>query len=195
MRIIFLGPPGVGKGMIGQRIHYDIISTGEILREEAKKDTPEAQALKKSNAAGVFAPDKLVISLVKEEIEGKDDFALDGFPRTIKQAIALDKIMNVDKVIYLTAPKTVLMKRILGRVIGEDGTVYHLENHPPPKEAKIIHRSDDSKEVIKKRLEIYKKKTHPLVDFYTTQDKLVKINANRPFEEVVKDVLKIISDK
>jgi len=189
MKIVFLGPPGVGKGMIGQRVHYEVISTSTLLKAEFNKDTPEAKQLRENNSKGILAPDEMVIGLIDKTIEGKDNFILDGFPRTIPQAEALDKITKIDLVIYLTAPQEILIKRLLGRVIGKDGTVYHKEHHPPPADVEIIHRSDDTEEVAMSRQEVYLKQTHPLVEYYKKQGKLFEIDANRPLQHVVDDVL------
>ena len=203
--LIFLGAPGAGKGTQAQRLVKELgyvqISTGDILRANVKEGTELGKEAKKYMDEGKLVPDELIISMVEEklkELEGKD-IILDGFPRTVKQAEALDNLLkklnrNLDVAVLFEVSDDEVIRRITGRRIDpKTGKVYHIEFNPPPENIEVIQREDDKEEVIKKRLEVYHFQTAPLIDYYEKKGKLVKIDASRNPDEVYKDLLKVIS--
>ncbi len=202
--VIFLGPPGAGKGTQAQRLveekGFVQISTGDILREAVKKGTELGKKAKEYMDAGKLVPDDLIISIIKEklkELEGKD-VILDGFPRTIPQAEALDKMLpelgrKVDAVILFSIDDEEVIKRLSGRRIDpKTGKVYHVVYNPPPPGVEVIQREDDKEEVIRKRLEVYHQQTAPLIDYYKKQNKLFVVDASKSPDEVYKEILSVI---
>ncbi|WP_456466037.1 adenylate kinase [Persephonella sp.] len=201
---IFLGPPGAGKGTQAQRLveekDFVQISTGDILREAVKKGTELGKKAKEYMEAGKLVPDEIIIGIIKEklkELEGKD-IILDGFPRTIPQAEALDRMLpevgrKLDGVILFDVPDEEVIKRLSGRRVDpKTGKVYHIIYNPPPEGIEVIQRDDDREEVIKKRLEVYHSQTAPLIEYYKKQNKLQLIDATRPPDEVYKELLSVI---
>ena len=203
--LIFLGAPGAGKGTQAQKLSEDKgfiqVSTGDILRANVKEGTELGKEAKKYMEAGKLVPDELIIAMIEEKLEElKDkDIILDGFPRTVKQAEALEELLNkvgrnLDVVILFDISDEEVIKRITGRRIdSKTGKVYHIEFNPPPEDIEVIQRDDDKEEVVKKRLEVYHSQTAPLIDFYEKKGKLVKIDASKSPDEVYQDLLKIIS--
>ena len=202
--IIFLGPPGAGKGTQAQRLMEEKgfiqISTGDILREAVKKGTELGKKAKEYMDAGKLVPDELIINIIKEklqELKGKD-IILDGFPRTIPQAEALDKMLpelgrKVDAVILFEIPDELVIERLSGRRIDpKTGKVYHIKYNPPPSDVEVIQRDDDKEEVIRKRLEVYHQQTAPLIEYYRNQNKLHVIDASKSPDEVYKEILSVI---
>ncbi|RMD45673.1 MAG: adenylate kinase [Aquificota bacterium] len=202
--IIFLGPPGAGKGTQAQRLveekGFIQISTGDILREAVKNGTELGKKAKKYMDAGKLVPDDLIISIIKEklkELEGKN-VILDGFPRTIPQAEALDNMLpelnrKVDAVILFEIPDNEIIERLSGRRVDpKTGKVYHVKYNPPPKGVEVIQRDDDKEEVIKKRLEVYHQQTAPLIEYYKNQNKLFAVNASKSPDDVYKEILSVI---
>ncbi len=202
--IIFLGPPGAGKGTQAQRLAQEKgfiqISTGDILREAVKNGTELGKKAKEYMDAGKLVPDDLIISIIKEklqELEGKN-IILDGFPRTIPQAEALDKMLpelnrKVDAVILFEVPDELVIERLSGRRIDpKTGKVYHVKYNPPPPDVEVIQRDDDKEEVIRKRLEVYHQQTAPLIEYYKKQNKLHVIDASKSPDEVYKEILSVI---
>lgn len=194
MRIILLGAPGAGKGTQAQFImeHYQIpqISTGDMLRAAVKAGTPLGQKAKEVMDAGQLVSDDIILGLVKERI-ARDDcangFLLDGFPRNIAQAQALaDEGIAIDYVVELDVPDEELVKRLSGRRVHPgSGRVYHIDYAPPKEPGKddetgedLVQREDDQEETVRKRLEVYKEQTQPLVGFY--QDLAAKDEPNAP---------------
>ena len=203
--LIFLGAPGAGKGTQAQKLSEDKgfiqVSTGDILRANVKEGTELGKEAKKYMEAGKLVPDELIIAMIEEKLEElKDkDIILDGFPRTVKQAEALEELLNkvgrnLDVVILFDISDKEVIRRITGRRIDpKTGKVYHIEFNPPPEDIEVIQRDDDKEEVVKKRLEVYHSQTAPLIDFYEKKGKLVKIDASKSPDEVYQDLLKIIS--
>jgi len=201
---IFLGPPGAGKGTQAQRLveekGFVQISTGDILREAVKKGTELGKKAKEYMEAGKLVPDEIIIGIIKDklkELEGRD-IILDGFPRTIPQAEALDRMLpevgrKLDGVILFDVPDEEVIKRLSGRRVDpKTGKVYHIIYNPPPEGIEVIQRDDDREEVIKKRLEVYHSQTAPLIEYYKKQNKLQLIDATRPPDEVYKELLSVI---
>ena len=219
MKKIFLGPPGSGKGTYSSRISPILkiphISTGDLFREHIKNKTEIGKQIKENMDAGKLSSDELTIELVKERLS-KDDckngFILDGFPRTIPQAQALQKITNIDVVSNLIIPEEILIEKACSRRICKNcGDIYNISNinrcgvrMPPmnPKEkgkcdkcgGEIIQRADDNEQTIKDRLEIYKKETQPLIDFYKNLGILKDIKITSPPNEMVPIILEIIKE-
>lgn len=187
MNIIMLGPPGSGKGTQAKRMvdKYGIpqISTGDLLREAVKNGTDLGKEAKKFMDAGKLVPDEVVIGMVKERL-GKDDcgkgFILDGFPRTVPQAEALDQTLEgmgkaIDKVVNVDVPDDEVVARLGGRRTckGGCGAMYHVKFNPPKKEGvcdncggELYQRDDDNEKTIRNRLQVYHDQTSPLRDYY-----------------------------
>jgi adenylate kinase len=205
MQVVLLGPPGVGKGTQGRRLAgergWALISTGDMLRDAIAKQTPLGDAAKKLMDKGLLVPDDVMIGLVRErtlETDAREGFVLDGFPRTVPQADALDAILlersrPVDKVVALTAPDEELVRRLSARwecpecrrvynalsAPSKDGR--HCDDHP---EAELIQRVDDTVQTVRRRLEVYRAQTAPLVDYYRVQGRLVEVDGAETTEKV-----------
>ena len=207
MRIILLGSPGAGKGtqakIITEELSIPHISTGDILRKAIEEKTPLGLKAKKYMDKGYLVPDNLIINLIKERIKREDckkGFLLDGFPRTIPQAQALEEISNIDKVIKLKIENDVAIERLSGRRTCKDcGAMYHVIYLSSRREGicdrcggELIIREDDRKEAILKRLEVYREETRPLIEYYKKQGLLSIIDGGRRKEEVLKDLLSSI---
>ena len=212
MNIVLLGSPGVGKGTYAKRISkiYDIpqISTGDMFREAIKNKTEIGIEAKSYMDKGELVPDEVTIKIVEERLK-KDDckngFMLDGFPRTIAQADALSGISKIDKVLNFIADEDIIIGRLSGRrVCSECGTIFHIKNIPPKVEGicdvcdgKLIQRDDDKPDSVKKRLDVYKNQTAPLIDYYKEKGLLSEIDAGKPIErvdEIISDVKKALDE-
>lgn len=201
MNLILLGAPGAGKGTLAsyliEKIGIPSISTGNILREAIKNNTPLGQQAKDYMDAGQLVPDDLVINLLEERIAKRDcrsGFILDGFPRTIPQAEALDKVAKIDCAMLIDVPYETIEKRMTGRrVCLRCGATYHVEANPPRIAGvcdicgdKLVIRSDDQPEVVKRRHETYRAQTEPLVGYYEKQGKLKRIDGTQGIRETEK---------
>lgn len=189
MRLVIMGPPGAGKGtqaaLIKEAYNIPHISTGDMFREAISNKTALGIEAKKNIDKGMLVPDSITISLVKERLSQSDckkGFLLDGFPRTIAQAQALDEILKelnikLDAVINIDVDFNVLVDRIIGRrVCPKCGASFHIVNQPPKKEgicdacgATLVQRKDDTKETVVTRLDVYTNQTKPLLDYYNKQ--------------------------
>ncbi|MCD6510010.1 MAG: adenylate kinase [Thermoprotei archaeon] len=210
MNIVLLGPPGVGKGTYAGRLseRYGIphISTGDILREEIKRDSELGRKVKKYVERGELVPDSIIIEVIKERLAADDcrkGFILDGFPRTLNQARALDNIVRVDVVFNFVAPKEVIIERLSGRrICRKCGAIYHIRYKPPKKPGvcdicggELYQREDDKPEVIERRLEVYKEQTAPLIDYYSKKGLLVDIDASKEVNEVIAQCERILRER
>lgn len=214
MKIIMLGAPGAGKGTQAKRIAqtYGIphISTGDILRSNIKEGTELGQKAKTYMDKGLLVPDELVVDLVVDRV-GKDDakngYVLDGFPRTIPQAEALDKALDgigekVDFAIDVDVPDENIINRMGGRrACVSCGATYHLVYAPTRKEgicdscgSELILRDDDKPETVKKRLDVYHDQTQPLIDFYSGKGILKSVDGTKDMEEVFEDIKSILGE-
>ncbi len=208
MNLILLGAPGAGKGTQAEVIcnakGIPAISTGNMLREAVKNGTECGLAAKSFMDAGALVPDDVVIGILKERIAQEDcqnGFILDGFPRTVPQAVALDRMgVKIDKVIEIYVPDTTIAKRLGGRRVCEGcGASYHVDFKPTKVEgvcdgcgAKVVVRKDDEPATVLDRLKVYHEKTAPLKDFYQTQGKLVTVVGQEEVSETSKLTLEAL---
>lgn len=197
MKVILLGAPGAGKGTQAVRLakRYNIphISTGDIFRSNIKERTPIGIVAKSYIDKGQLVPDEVTIQIVKERLE-KDDckngYLLDGFPRTVSQAEALDGFSEIDSVVNIDVPLHKLMRRITGRrVCGKCGESYHIDYLDGSTscrkcDGELIQRADDNEETVGKRLEVYEKQTAPLIDHYKSKGKLIEVDGDGDIDSV-----------
>lgn len=193
MKMVFLGPPGAGKGtlaaMASKKLGVPHISTGDLFRAAIKNETELGKKVKSILAEGSLVPDDLTISLVKERLslaDARNGWILDGFPRTVVQAEALQSIDKVDLVVNFDVQDEMILFRLTGRRVCRDcGKIYHISNMPPAKEGvcdacggQLYTRSDDHEESIKTRLAAYRDQTEPLIRWYGNLDRLVTIDGS-----------------
>lgn len=207
MKLIFLGPPGAGKGtqaeLLAQRLNIPHISTGDIFRENIKNDTGLGKKAAEYSSKGLLVPDEVTNAMVKKRLEKKDcssGYILDGYPRTINQAKFLSTIQVIDNVINFVLSDNEIIKRITGRrTCVNCGAIYHLIYKKPQKDeicdmcsSVLVQREDEKPKVVKKRLEVYKNQTEPLVNYYSAKKILINIDASQSIEEVSSKVQKNI---
>ncbi|MDD3242296.1 MAG: adenylate kinase [Eubacteriales bacterium] len=207
MNLVFLGPPGAGKGTQAARISqtYDIphISTGAMLREAIANQTPLGIQAKATIERGELVSDEIVIGIVKERLAQADcakGYLLDGFPRTVPQAEALDQFSHVEAAVNVDVPAQVIIDRIAGRrmcqVCGEALHVDLLKGSDtcPKCGGKMVQRDDDKPETVRNRLDVYEKQTKPLIDYYRRQNALLDVNGNQPIDEVQADIRRALEE-
>ncbi|HDU1433834.1 TPA: adenylate kinase [Staphylococcus pseudintermedius] len=212
MNIILMGLPGAGKGTQASEIikKYPIphISTGDMFRKAIKDETELGKEAKSYMDRGELVPDEVTVGIVKERIsedDAKKGFLLDGFPRTIEQAEALNSILEelgrtIDAVVNIELPEEELMNRLTGRRICETcGTTYHLVFNPPKVEGicdidggKLYQREDDNPETVANRLEVNVKQSKPILEFYNQKGLLKNIDGSKHIDEVTSDVIEIL---
>ena len=202
MKLIFLGPPGAGKGTQAERIaeRYEIahLSTGDMLRAEIRNATPLGAAAKSYIDRGELVPDSVIIDMVRERItrdDCKNGFLLDGFPRTVVQAEALAEFTDVDHAVNIDVPSKRLIARISGRRMCPGcGAAYHVSMYVEPTCAKcgatLYQRDDDREETVYNRLKVYTEKTAPLIAFYEAAGKLVTVDGDQAVDDVTESILK-----
>ncbi len=212
--VIFLGPPGAGKGtqakQIAQEYGVPHISTGDMFREHVSRGTPLGLRAKAIMERGELVPDDLVLSMVEERIsrlDCADGFILDGFPRTLPQAQRLDEILGRCKVqplvVHFVVDQNQLIRRLTGRrTCGICGAIYNIYEHPPKVAGRcdrdggeLVQRPDDREEVIAERLAAYERQTRPLVDYYRGRGVLRDVDGMAAPEAVTKDVLELLAQK
>ncbi|RMF24315.1 MAG: adenylate kinase [Deltaproteobacteria bacterium] len=204
MRVVLLGAPGTGKGTQGARLReahaIPHVSTGDLLREAVEQGTELGRKAKSYMDEGKLVPDDLVLGLVRERLDRADcrgGFLLDGFPRTVAQAEALEKLLaergeHLDHVVSLAVAEDEIVARLSGRRVCPDcGRLYHIRFSPPARDghcddcgASLVVRDDDREETIRKRLEVYARETAPLLDFYAGRGLLVEVDGNEEPDEV-----------
>jgi adenylate kinase len=208
VRVIFLGPPGAGKGTqaarLAARLAVPKIGTGEMLRAAIAKETPLGRKVHPFMEAGNLVPDPLLVALVRERIAEPDcarGFVLDGFPRTLPQARGLEEMTDGNPhpwvVFDFVVPRDVLMRRLSGRRwCPSCQATFHLVNDPPRREglcdacgAGLVQREDDRESVVAHRLQEYDERTLPLVEYYRTRARVVPVEGNRPMGAVFRDLL------
>ncbi|MDU0439299.1 adenylate kinase [Staphylococcus haemolyticus] len=212
MNIILMGLPGAGKGTqaseIVKKSPIPHISTGDMFRKAIKDETDLGKEAKSYMDRGELVPDEVTVGIVKERIsedDAKKGFLLDGFPRTIDQAEALNDIMselgrNIDAVINIEVPEEELMNRLTGRRICEKcGTTYHLVFNPPKVDGicdidggKLYQREDDNPETVSNRLNVNVKQSKPILEYYNEKGVLKNIDGAKDIDDVTKDVIDIL---
>lgn len=215
MRLILLGPPGAGKGtqaeILKNRLGIPHISTGDILRQVLKEDTELSRKVKKYVESGELVPDDLILDIIERrllDLDTKEGFILDGFPRTIKQAEGLDELLNkmnkqIDLVLYFSTSIPKIIERLTGRLVcSKCGMNYHIKNMPPKKDricdvcgGNLSQRNDDQEETVRKRIDVYLKQTVDLVGFYKKKGILRTIDANKEAQEVFKELISLFENE
>ncbi len=211
MIVVFLGAPGAGKGTQAKKLAQDMnlkhISTGDILREEIKKETHLGKKAKEYMDRGELVPDELIIAMIEQALPEDLGVILDGFPRTVAQAQALDEMLrkhhkSVSCALLFEVEDEVIVERLSGRrVCPNCGAIYHVKYSPPKVDnvcdvcsTSLIQRDDDKEEVIRRRLKVYKEQTAPVIEFYAQKNKLKTIKAVGPIEDIYKTLRNAISN-
>lgn len=204
LRVIFIGPPGVGKGtqaaLLAERAGVPHVSTGDMFRRAIRERTPMGRRAQPHVESGGYVPDEIVNGIVAERLAAEDcasGFVLDGFPRTEGQAEALDRILRetdkrLDAVIFLVVPDDEVVRRLTGRrVCDACAAVYHVRFAPPRVEGicdacggELVQRSDDTEETVRKRVSVYRDRTSPVVGYYRRHGTLVKVDGDGVVEDV-----------
>ena len=214
MNLLIMGLPGAGKGtqaeLITEKYPIPHISTGDMFRKAMKDETPLGAKAKSFMDKGELVPDEVTIGIVRDRLNESDaskGFLLDGFPRTVEQAEALNEIMKdmsskIDAVIYINVAQEELLTRLTGRRICKTcGKAYHLVFNPPKVEGvcdndgtKLYQREDDNPETVQNRLDVNIKQTKPLLDFYDAQGVLKEVNGEGDIDDVFKEIQSILVD-
>jgi adenylate kinase len=207
MRVVFIGPPGAGKGTQAKvaclRLGIPQVSTGDMLRA-AKAEGKLPAELIAQMAHGALVPDAVVISLIDERTRQEDcasGFLLDGFPRTLPQATALDRLLaarsqKLDRVISIEIPRDLLLERaVLRRIDKRTGQIYHLKYNPPPPDADLEVRTDDREAVVRNRIDIYEAETAELLPYYEGLGILRRVDGVGSVDEVTERVLQALGSK
>ncbi len=205
MILVFLGKPGSGKGtqakFVSEKLKIPVITMGQILRNIEKENTPLAQEVKERIDRGELVPDKLVLGILKERLQKedcRDGYILDGFPRNLNQAKTFEA--RIEMVFYIKVSDEAIIRRLSSRrECPQCGRVYNLITNPPEKdeicdfcEVDLIIREDDKLETIKKRLEVYRKETEELIDYYKQKGLLVDIDGEKPINQVFEEIMGLL---
>lgn len=213
MRLVLLGPPGAGKGTQAKELSEEMaiphVATGDIFREAVREGSPLGLKAKEYLETGQLVPDDLTTAIVTERVSRPDcqnGFLLDGFPRTVPQAEALDQFLGVkglslDAVLEIEVPEEKLLLRLTGRRVCRGcGANYHLLFRPPAQAGKcnlcggeLYQREDDMEATVKKRLSVYQAQTWPLIAYYTDKKLLQKVNGDQPAPQVLLEIKKMLS--
>jgi len=203
---VLLGVPGAGKGTQAKRLSTALalphISSGDLFRENLKSETPIGEEAKKYLSRGELVPDEITIDMIEERLgqaDAESGAILDGFPRTTRQANALETMAggSVRAAIHVEVPIERLVERMSGRrVCRQEGHVYHIQ-HNPPKErglcdedgSELYQRDDDKPETVRRRLKVYEEQTEPLIEYYRESSLLIEINGDQPIDSVTEDIL------
>jgi adenylate kinase len=203
-KIILLGPPGAGKGTQAKRIVEKTgllhLSTGDILRDEVARGTELGKQAKAYMDRGDLVPDELIIGMIRGRIENADGFILDGFPRTVAQAEALERITPVDVVIDIELERDEVIRRLSSRRVCRNcGRIYNLISNPPKLDGKcdacggeLYQRDDDRPEVIENRYDVYTSSTAPLIEFYRSRGLLVEVDGKADPDAIFARIMEII---
>jgi len=211
VNLIFLGPPGAGKGtqakLLQARRGIPQISTGDILREAIARGSALGQKAKEYVERGDLVPDEVMVGIIAERLsqpDTSDGFILDGFPRTVAQARSLEELLarlgrKITAVVYFDLPEEKIVRRLSGRLIcARCGAIYHMEHHPPRQpgicdvdEGPLYRRDDDQPEVVRKRIQVYREETQPLVAFYRERGLLHVVDASQGVETLYQSILRI----
>ncbi len=207
MKLVLLGPPGAGKGtqasIISRKFNIPHISTGDLFRENIRDKTELGKKVVEYSSKGLLVPDNITNEMVAQRLMKMDcanGFILDGYPRTIAQAKFLDKIQTIDKAINFQLTDQEVVRRISGRrTCPNCGAVYHIIYKKPKKKnicdkcsSELVQRDDEKPKVVKKRLEVYKKETTPLIEYYTKKGILENISAKPSIKDVTKYLIKLL---
>ncbi len=208
MKLIMLGAPGAGKGtqaiILSERYSIPTISTGVIIRAAIKNGTETGKMAKELIEKGQLVPDSVVIDIIRERLsedDCKNGFILDGFPRTIPQAEALDELgIEIDKVIDIELSDEVIVNRLSGRrECSKCGATYHITNNPSKKgdicdkcDGELVCRKDDAPETVLSRLEVYHEQTEPLINYYKNKGILFEVDGSKELEAATKEIVSIL---
>lgn len=212
MFLVFLGAPGAGKGtqaaVVAANLGVAHIASGDLFRQAVEKGTELGKSVKAYMDKGTLVPDELTIKLISERLnepDCKSGCVFDGFPRTMEQARALDKMVAergsaIDKAVYIEVPEEALLKRLTGRwICRKCQTPYHEVNSPPKVAGvcdkcggELYQRSDDKEETIRERLKVYFAQTTPLLDYYKAAGKLAAIDGNQDIKKVSRDIIDVL---
>ncbi|HHR86257.1 MAG TPA: adenylate kinase [Candidatus Acetothermia bacterium] len=204
-KIVLLGPPGAGKGtqakLLAAKNGLAHLSTGDILRDEVARGTELGKLAQGYMNRGDLVPDDLIIDMIKERLDENAGFILDGFPRTVGQAEALERIVSIDVAINIALPREEVIKRLSSRrVCRECGKIYNLLYNPPQVNGicdacggELFQRDDDKREVIENRYDVYMGATAPLINFYRERSLLKDIDGSQATDKVLEEILAFLS--